>query len=473
MWRRSASHTPGKVTLSIVPRLPARRLLGLIFPHPEVKVPDARKFRHGDCEHLSVSSQNGRVPPLEIPVPIVDRLTAVDAEVPFGLYIHVPFCATRCGYCDFNTYTAGELGSDASPESWHIAIERELDIAAATLSPARDVSTIFIGGGTPSMLGGDGLSSVLDAVRARFTLAPDAEVTTESNPESTSPEFFDQLADGGFTRVSLGMQSASQNVLRILERTHTPGRALDAAREAAAAGIEHVNLDLIYGTPGETDADLDASLDAVLSTPVDHVSAYALIVEDGTAFARKVRRGEIAAPDDDVLADRYRRIDERLSGAGFGWYEVSNWAALQGDSPDDATQCRHNLAYWHSTDWWGIGPGAHSHVNGVRWWNRKHPARYAAALAEGVLPVDDHEVLADDDRHTERVMLLARLRTGLPIGELSVDEERRARRFVADGLLVVDGDAAGGAAGDAFVLTDAGRLLADAVVRDVLTAPAG
>ncbi|NMO01275.1 coproporphyrinogen III oxidase [Gordonia sp. TBRC 11910] len=388
------------------------------------------------------------------------RLSGVDARTPFGLYIHVPFCATRCGYCDFNTYTAGELGSAASPESWQEGIERELDLAAAALSPAREVSTIFVGGGTPSMLGGRGLVRVLDAVRDRFHIASGAEITTESNPESTSAAFFDDLRAGGFTRISLGMQSASSRVLRILERIHTPGRALDAAREAAAAGFEHINLDLIYGTPGETDADLDASLDAVLSTPVDHVSAYALIVEDGTAFARKVRRGEIAAPDDDVLADRYRRIDERLSQAGLGWYEVSNWARRQGDSPDPAAQCRHNLAYWHSTDWWGLGPGAHSHVNGVRWWNRKHPARYAATLADGVLPIDDHEILDAADIHTERVMLLARLRSGLPVDGLSDGEVRRARRFVADGLLITE---PGG-----FVLTDAGRLLADAVIRGIL-----
>ncbi|GAB18677.1 oxygen-independent coproporphyrinogen III oxidase [Gordonia effusa NBRC 100432] len=388
------------------------------------------------------------------------RLSSVDAETPFGLYIHVPFCATRCGYCDFNTYTAGELGTAASPASWHEAIERELDLAVAALSPAREVSTIFVGGGTPSLLGADGLVRVLDAVRSRFALADDAEVTTESNPESTSGAFFDELRAGGFTRVSLGMQSASERVLRVLERTHTPGRALDAAREASVAGFDHINLDLIYGTPGETDADLDASLDAVLSTPIDHVSAYALIVEDGTAFARKVRRGEIPAPDDDVLAERYRRIDERLSGAGFGWYEVSNWARLQGNSPDPTSECRHNLAYWNSYDWWGLGPGAHSHVNGVRWWNRKHPARYAATLADGILPVDDHEILATDDAHTERVMLLARLRSGLPVSELDVEERARAARFVDDGLLVE--------VGESLVLTDVGRLLADGVVRDIL-----
>ncbi|WP_288048763.1 radical SAM family heme chaperone HemW, partial [Nocardia sp.] len=281
---------------------------------------------------------------------------------PFGIYIHVPFCATRCGYCDFNTYTAGELGTSASPQSWLEGLRGELATAAARFgdlpSATPPVETVFVGGGTPSLLGGDGLASVLDAVRANFTLAPGAEVTTESNPESTAPAFFERIRAAGYTRVSLGMQSAAQHVLSVLDRTHTPGRAVAAAREARAAGFDHVNLDLIYGTPGESDADLDASLDAVLAAGVDHVSAYSLIVEDGTALARRVRRGELPAPDEDVLAARYERIDARLSAAGLTWYEVSNWAS------SDAARCRHNLGYWDGGDWLGAGPGAHSHVGG-------------------------------------------------------------------------------------------------------------
>ncbi|MHC3002371.1 radical SAM family heme chaperone HemW [Gordonia sp. GN26] len=378
----------------------------------------------------------------------------VDSDVPFGLYLHVPFCATRCGYCDFNTYTAGELGSTSSPESWQEAVAAELESAARLLTPTRKVSTIFVGGGTPSLLGADGLTRLLDSVRANFDLAADAEVTTESNPESTSPAFFEQLRSAGFTRISLGMQSAAQHVLKVLDRVHTPGRAVAAAREARAAGFDHVNLDLIYGTPGETDADLHATLDAVLSAGVDHVSAYALIVEDGTALARRIRRGEMPAPDDDVLADRYKILDDRLSANGFGWYEVSNWAL------DDAGACRHNLAYWNSSDWWGIGPGAHSHVNGVRWWNVKHPARYAQTLGEGVLPAASSEQLTTEDRHMEAVMLTTRLRTGLPTELLDDAERANAENLCADGLLA--------ATGDAYVLTDAGRLLADGVIRRVL-----
>ncbi|CCW10704.1 MULTISPECIES: radical SAM family heme chaperone HemW [Rhodococcus] len=375
---------------------------------------------------------------------------------PFGVYVHVPFCASRCGYCDFNTYTAGELGTSASPQSWLEGLHSELDIAARLLG-APAAQTVFVGGGTPSLLGADGLSQVLAAVRSSFGLAPGAEVTTESNPESTSPEFFDGIRGAGYTRVSLGMQSAAPHVLAVLDRTHTPGRAVAAAGEARAAGFDHVNLDLIYGTPGERDEDLDASLDAVLAADVDHVSAYALIVEDGTALARRVRRGELPAPDDDVLAARYERIDARLEAAGLTWYEVSNWARAD----DPSARCAHNLGYWDGGDWWGAGPGAHSHVGGVRWWNVKHPARYADALAAGGLPVGGSELLTAGDVHTERVMLEVRLRTGLPLDVLAPEERRAAETVVADGLA----DLRAGR----LVLTDRGRLLADAVVRAILT----
>lgn len=377
---------------------------------------------------------------------------------PFGIYVHVPFCATRCGYCDFNTYTAGELGTSASPESWSAALRRELAAAAGQFaelpSTTPPVATVFVGGGTPSLLGADGLAGVLDAVRSEFDLAPDAEVTTESNPESTSPGFFERIRAAGFTRVSLGMQSAASHVLAVLDRTHTPGRAVAAAREARAAGFDHVNLDLIYGTPGERDSDLDASLDAVLEAGVDHVSAYSLIVEDGTALARRVRRGELPAPDDDVLAARYERIDARLAAAGLTWYEVSNWAA------GDAARCRHNLGYWDGGDWLGAGPGAHSHVGGVRWWNIKHPARYADRTANGGLPAAGWEAPTTEDRYLERVMLALRLRTGLPLSDLDSSGVRAARKVAADGLASIRGDR--------VVLTDRGRLLADGVVLQLL-----
>jgi len=371
---------------------------------------------------------------------------------PFGIYIHVPFCASRCGYCDFNTYTPGELGG-ANPDGWLEALRAELGLAASRLGSAPAVNTVFVGGGTPSMLGGEGLAAVLDAIRAPFRLAADAEVTTEANPESTSPGFFEQLRTAGFTRVSLGMQSVAPHVLAVLDRVHSPGRALEAAREARGAGFDHVNLDLIYGTPGETDDDLRRSADAAIEAGVDHVSAYALVVEDGTALARRVRRGEIAAPDNDVLAQRYELLDDRLSTAGFDWYEVSNWSRPGGE-------CRHNIGYWNGGEWWGAGPGAHGYVGATRWWNVKHPNAYAQSLADGLLPVADFEQLDAATQHVEDVMLRLRLRDGLPVAVLDDGERARAETAIVDGLVVERADR--------LVLTDRGRLLADAVVRALL-----
>ncbi|AGM28358.1 putative oxygen-independent coproporphyrinogen III oxidase HemN [Mycobacteroides abscessus] len=372
---------------------------------------------------------------------------------PFGIYVHVPFCATRCGYCDFNTYTADELGEGTSPAGWLEALRAELELAARTLAGNPPVETVFVGGGTPSLLGGSGLAEVLDAIGAHFVLAPGAEVTTEANPESTSPAFFDTIRAAGYTRVSLGMQSAAPHVLATLDRVHAPGRAVAAAREARAAGLGHVNLDLIYGTPGETDDDLRRSVAAVLEAGVDHVSAYALVVEEGTALARRVRRGELPNPDEDVLADRYQLLDAALTEAGLDWYEVSNWARPGG-------QCRHNLGYWAGGDWWGAGPGAHGHVNGVRWWNVKHPNTYARQLGEGRLPVGGHEILSPVERHTEEVLLAVRLNTGIALTDLTVEERGRVSAVVDRGL--------GRLVDERLVLTDRGRLLADGVVRAIL-----
>ncbi|MCV7224853.1 radical SAM family heme chaperone HemW [Mycolicibacterium komossense] len=370
---------------------------------------------------------------------------------PFGIYVHVPFCATRCGYCDFNTYTPSELGG-ANPDGWLEALRVELDLAAAAL-PAPPVDTVFVGGGTPSLLGGDGLAAVLDAIRSSFMLAPDAEVTTEANPESTTPALLNRIRDAGYTRLSLGLQSMAPNVLAVLDRVHSPGRALQVARDAAIAGFEHVSIDLIYGTPGESDDDLLQSVDAAIGAGIDHLSAYALVVEDGTALARRVRRGEMPLPDDDVLARRYELLDERLSTAGLDWYEVSNWSRAGG-------QCRHNVGYWNGGQWWGAGPGAHGYIGHHRWWNVKHPNTYAATLGQGALPVAGFEELDSTDRHTEDVLLRIRLRSGLPHAVLRPDELLRAESAVAEGLLVHEGDR--------LVLTDRGRLLADGVVRRLL-----
>ncbi|MDU7512405.1 MAG: radical SAM family heme chaperone HemW, partial [Corynebacterium sp.] len=345
---------------------------------------------------------------------------------PFGLYIHVPFCATRCGYCDFNTYTPGELGSPRDLTGLYLdALDRELELAAARVG--RPAETVFIGGGTPSLLGGQGLTRILNTVRSTFGLAPGAEVTTESNPESTSPEYFAQLADAGYTRISLGMQSASPGVLQVLERAHTPGRAFAAAREARAAGFEHVNLDMIYGTPTETDDNVRETLDRVLETGVDHVSAYSLIVEDGTRMARKVKKGILPAPEEDVLARRYEMISTTLEAEGFEWYEVSNWSKPGGE-------CEHNRIYWIDGNWWGAGPGAHSHLGNERFFNVKHPSRYIDALGRGELPIKETETLTEADRHMEKIMLGLRLREGIPEAWLDAHAAPALERFIGRGL---------------------------------------
>ncbi|OBK19454.1 radical SAM family heme chaperone HemW [Mycobacterium asiaticum] len=370
---------------------------------------------------------------------------------PLGLYVHVPFCITRCGYCDFNTYTPAELGG-VNPDGWLQALRTELELASARLDgPSLD--TVFVGGGTPSLLGGARLTTLLDMVREHFPLAPDAEITTEANPESTWPEFFEEIRSAGYTRVSLGMQSVVPQLLGVLDRVHTPNRSASAAREALELGFEHVSLDLIYGTPGESDDDLLRSVDTAIETGVDHVSAYALVVEEGTALAGRVRRGELAAPDNDVLARRYELVDERLQAAGLTWYEVSNWARPGGE-------CRHNLGYWAGGQWWGAGPGAHGYIGATRWWNVKHPNAYAELLAGAALPVSGFEQLGAEALHTEEVMLQIRLRHGLPMSRLHPAERERADVAVADGLLI--------AQDDVLILTDRGRLLADAVVRMLL-----
>jgi len=372
----------------------------------------------------------------------------------FGVYVHVPFCASRCGYCDFNTYAPGE-GVDS--DGYADTVLRELALAARVLPAPPQVDTVFFGGGTPTLLPPGELARLLDGIDRTWGLAADAEVTTEANPESVNPSSLARLRAAGFTRISLGMQSTAPGVLALLDRRHTPGRAVAAAVEARDAGFEHVNLDLIYGSPGESADDFAGSLAAVLDAGVDHVSAYSLIVEDGTRLAARMRRGELPYPDDDVAADRYIAADETLGAAGFGWYEVSNWALTE------AARCRHNLLYWTGGDWWGLGPGAHSHVGGVRWWNVKHPTAYAQRLAEDASPGYARELLGPVERHEEDVMLRLRLVDGLPLTHLDAPGLVAAQQALADGLLAEPAFAAGRA-----VLTRPGRLLADAVVRDLL-----
>jgi putative oxygen-independent coproporphyrinogen III oxidase len=376
---------------------------------------------------------------------------------PLGIYIHVPFCTTRCGYCDFNTYTASELGTEpgASRAGYVSAAITELDLAARVLGrDAPEVSTIYVGGGTPTLLPPDDLGRLITAVRDRFGLAEDAEITTESNPESVGPADLNRLRELGFNRISFGMQSAMPHVLATLDRTHSPGRPQQAVAEARTAGFTNTSLDLIYGTPGETADDWLVSLDAALAASPEHVSAYALIVEDGTRLAARVRRGEVSATDDDDLSDKYVIAEERLAAAGLSAYEVSNW------SSDVATRCRHNLGYWRSHSWWGIGPGAHSHVGGVRWWNAKHPQAYASRLAAGRSPAQGREVLSAEQRRVERVMLELRLADGLSTALLTPTERERVADLLARRLAVQrDGK---------LILTADGRLLADGVIRDLL-----
>jgi oxygen-independent coproporphyrinogen-3 oxidase len=381
-------------------------------------------------------------------------------EKGFGFYVHVPFCTVRCGYCDFNTYTATELG----PAHFPGGVNRQTyaDQAVAEIRQARtvlgevdrQVDTIFFGGGTPTLLPPADLTRIVAAIRDEFGLADDAEITIEANPDSVTLKDLDELRAGGFTRLSFGMQSSVSHVLAVLDRTHDPERVPAVVEWARAAGFGQVSLDLIYGTPGETVADWERSLTDALACAPDHISAYSLIVEEGTALARRVKRGELAMPDEDDLADKYAVADERLRAHGLGWYEVSNWAT------DEHQRCRHNLLYWRGGDWWGVGPGAHSHVGGVRWWNVKHPAAYAERLGAGVSPAHGRETLSAEDRRVERVLLELRLREGLPLDVLDEPGLKAVPEQVERGLVTV--------AGDRLVLTDAGRLLADGVVRELL-----
>ena len=377
----------------------------------------------------------------------------------FGVYVHVPFCRVRCGYCDFNTYTADELRGVKRTDYAGQAVA-EIAMARSVLElaglPSRAVSTVFFGGGTPTMLPVTDLAEMLASVIGTWGLLEGAEVTTEANPDSVDAAYLRSLADAGFTRVSFGMQSAVPHVLATLERTHDPERIPLVVEWARAAGLQ-VSLDLIYGTPGESLADWRVSLEQALAQEPDHLSAYSLIVEDGTKLARQIRRGEIAEPDEDLQADMYELADEMLGAAGYSWYEVSNW------SRSEASVSRHNLAYWQGHDWWGIGPGAHSHVGGVRWWNVKHPAAYADRILAGQSPAAGRETLDQETQRVERVLLRTRIRDGLDITALEPRARTAVAGLIADGL--VDGASA---LRGTIELTLRGRLLADGVVRRLL-----
>ncbi len=406
--------------------------------------------------------------PLGDPAPASGALpddVRTDAATSLSAYIHIPFCRVRCGYCDFNTYTAGELRG-LRQQDYADSVLAEIALARKVLGDAgalRPLSTVFFGGGTPTLLPPGDLARMLAAAREAFGLASGAEITVEANPDTVTVDIARSLAAAGVTRMSVGMQSAVPAVLATLDRTHDPDNvrtAVEAAREAGLA----VSLDLIYGTPGESLRDWEASLDAALALAPDHVSAYALIVEDGTKLARQIRRGELTEPDDELHAAMYECADARLAAAGFSWYEVSNWARASAAKATTASdhRCRHNLAYWRGDDWWGFGPGAHSHIAGLRWWNVKHPAAYAHRLAEGASPAAGRERPDARARRLERILLESRLAEGVAIEVVPAERRERVAGLIADGLV----DAASALRGR-VCLTLRGRLLADLVVREL------
>lgn len=406
---------------------------------------------------------------------------------PLSLYVHVPFCRVRCGYCDFNTYTVG-FGPGAQIGDYAPSVLAEADLAARVLADAgvsgRLAQTVFFGGGTPTMLDAGELIAILDGLRERIGIAGGAEVTLEANPDTVTREDLRAFADSGFTRVSFGMQSAVPRILAILDRTHTPTRVPLVIEWAKEAGLS-TSVDLIYGTPGESLADWETSVRAALSYDPDHISAYALVVEEGTKMGAQVARGELPTPDPDDEAAKYELVDELLGEAGYAWYEISNFA--RASASDRASgrasttfehASRHNLAYWHDWDWWGFGPGAHSHVGRMRWWNVKNPGAYTGRLRAGVSPAAAGEILGEEERELERVMLGLRTAEGV---ELDGVPAMAMRDGIVSGLsvcqslsgrvasLISDGFIDGVAALDGrAVLTLRGRLLADYVTRELM-----
>lgn len=414
-------------------------------------------------------------------------LVEVEAQRPLSLYVHVPFCRVRCGYCDFNTYTVG-FGPGAQVGDYAPSVLAEASLAARVMAesglPAREARTVFFGGGTPTMLDTAELIEILAGLRERIGIAPGAEVTLEANPDTVTREGLAALADAGFTRVSFGMQSAVPAILATLDRTHTPERVPLVVQWAKEAGLS-TSVDLIYGTPGESLSDWETSLRAALSYETDHISAYALVVEEGTKMGAQVARGELPTPDPDDEAAKYELADALLGEAGYAWYEISNFARatdadLASGRPSTfyAHASAHNLAYWRDWDWWGLGPGAHSHVGRMRWWNVKNPAAYAARLRDGRSPAYAGEILDEDTRELERVMLGVRTSEGIELaglpGTRQADEAGaalgagsvsggRVAALIADGLI----DGAAALRGRA-ILTLRGRLLADYVTRELM-----
>ena len=376
-----------------------------------------------------------------------------------AFYVHIPYCVRRCGYCDFNTYTPSELSISSdltqTSKSYIDLLIREIEFARET-SGATSVPSIFFGGGTPTLMSPDDLGRVIQSIRSRFEFTPDIEITTEANPDTVTKEKLAQLRSAGFNRISFGMQSSIPHVLKVLDRTHNPENVFAATEWAREVGFEEISVDLIYGTPGESMADWESSIDTALSLPITHVSAYALIVEDGTKLGAQVKRGDVVMPDDDQTADKYLLADAKFSAAGFDWYELSNWSK-------PGSQSRHNLAYWYGNNWWGAGAGAHSHIDGRRFWNVKHPATYTQKVLESGNPMLEQEILTPLQKREEKILLEIRLSSGIALADLSAGEIERLSEFLGEGFLRQDSWDSG-----RVVLSNTGRLIADRIVREIL-----
>jgi oxygen-independent coproporphyrinogen-3 oxidase len=369
-----------------------------------------------------------------------------------SFYIHIPYCTKRCGYCDFNTYTPNELREGGTLEAVSAgfvdALISEVTFAARTNSTT--IPTIFFGGGTPSLMPAKELGRVLDLLKQRWEFSPNIEITMECNPDTLTLKSLEEYRAIGINRLSMGMQSAERSVLKVLDRTHDPENVQLSIENARRAGFDNLSLDLIYGTPGETLPQWEATVNSALSFGIDHLSAYALIVEDGTKLAAKIKRGEIAKPNDDLMAEMYLLVDQLANKAGLNWYELSNWGR----------PAAHNLIYWQNQNWWGLGPGAHSHIDGVRWWNVKHPSKYQEQLAKFESPMQDREKLTLDQIRDEKLMLQIRLREGLAKSELTASQIAALEEY-SDEILQID---------ERIVLTAKGRLIADRIVRSLVMA---
>ena len=376
-----------------------------------------------------------------------------------AFYVHIPYCVRRCGYCDFNTYTPAELAisSDLSEtsRSYIDLLVREIDFARQ-ISDASIVPTIFFGGGTPTLMESKDLGRVISTIGDRFEIDCRAEITTEANPDTVTKEKLATLREAGFNRISFGMQSAVPHVLRALDRTHNPENVLKATTWAREVGFSEISVDLIYGTAGESIADWELTVDTAISLPITHISAYALIVENGTKLGAQVKRGEVVMPDDDQTADKYLIADDKFTAAGFNWYELSNWSK-------PGSECRHNLAYWNGDNWWGAGAGAHSHIDGRRFWNVKHPAAYTQKVLESGNPMQEQEILTSTQARTEEILVQIRLATGLSVSALSLSERSSLLGFLREGHLLEPFWESG-----RVVLSRSGRLIADRIVREML-----